>query len=247
MSDGKKTQKKEWSEMSKKEKASGIVILVIIFFVILAIFTPNVEDTTENLNQQAASEEAHSTEASQETSVEETTQEKTFESISKLIDSKQAFDTGSYIKGDIPKGEYAFISFDGSGKYYSEEDAAGNIIDNENFDSFGYVYVHAAGNIETQGVLIKIGAFKQLEAKGAKEIYEKLNNVKEYKRSAWYKVGSDISPGQYTIESLGQGYVAVMSGPVGNNDIIDNNNFNGKYSVNVQKGQYLQVSRGEIK
>ena len=44
----------------------------------------------------------------------------------------------------------------GSRAYYSEEDSAGNIIDNENFDSFGNVKVHAAGNLTTRGVLIRI-------------------------------------------------------------------------------------------
>jgi len=169
------------------------------------------------------------------------------EAIKKLMGSGQAFDTGPYIKGDIPVGEYAFMPLDSSSKYYSEEDTAGNIIDNENFDSFGYVYVHNVGNLETNGVLIKVSAFEALGVQGAKEIYEKLNNIKDYKGSAWYKVGSDIAPGQYTIESLGECYVAVMSGPVGNSDIIDNNNFKGKYSVTVSVGQYLKVSRGEIK
>lgn len=94
------------------------------------------------------------------------------EKISGLMDSKQAFDTGSYIKMDIPVDEYAFISFAGSGKYYGEKDPAGNIIDNENFDSFGYFYVHDAGNLETQGVLVSTGAFGALGVSSAKEIYE---------------------------------------------------------------------------
>jgi hypothetical protein len=217
-----------------------VVGVLVILGVIGGIFGS--DTNTQQVNNQTANEE---NKAEEEPEVK-STQEKMLESINELMASGQAFDTGSYIKGDIPKGEYAFMTFEGSGKYYSEEDTAGNIIDNENFDSFGYVYVHDVGNIETQGVLIKVGVLKQLGAKGAKEIYEKLNNVKDYKGAAWYKVGSDISPGQYTIESLGEGYVAVMSGPVGNNEIVDNNNFNGKYSVSVQKGQYLQISRGEI-
>jgi Glucodextranase, domain B len=168
------------------------------------------------------------------------------EKIGELIDLKQAFDTGSYVKGEIPKGEYAFISFEGSGQYYSEEDPAGNIIDNENFDSFGYVYVHDAGNIETEGALISVNAFKSLGVSGAKEIYEIMNDVENYKDSAWYKVGTDIKPGQYVIESYGEGYVAVMTGPVGKSEIVDNENFNGKHMVNVKAGQYLNISNGVI-
>jgi Glucodextranase, domain B len=174
------------------------------------------------------------------------TKQEMFEKIGDLIDSKQAFDTGSYVKGEISKGEYAFITFEGSGQYYSEEDPAGNIIDNENFDSFGYVYVHDAGNIETQGALISVNAFKSLGVSGAKEIYEIMNDVEDYKDSAWYKVGTDIKPGQYVIESYGEGYVAIMAGPVGKSDIIDNENFNGKHMVNVKTGQYLNISNGVI-
>ncbi|PLR89518.1 hypothetical protein [Bacillus sp. T33-2] len=175
-----------------------------------------------------------------------TPQQKMFEQIMGLIDAKQAFDSGSYIKGDLPPGEYAFISFDGSGKYYAEKDTAGNIIDNENFDSFGYVHVHDVGNIETGGVLISTGAFGTLGVSSAKEIYQVLNNVEDYKQSALYKVGTDIPAGQYVIESYGNGYVAKMSGPVGKSDIIDNENFNGRFMVNVTNGQYLQISNGTI-
>ena len=163
-----------------------------------------------------------------------------------LVDSKLVFDTGSYIQGDIPAGEYAFISFDGSGKYYVEKDNAGNIIDNENFDSFGYVYVHGAGNIQTKGALINISAFPQLGVTSAKEIYEKMNDVQNYQDAAYYKVGVDIPAGSYVFESYGNGYVAIMAGPVGKSDIIDNDNFNGRYSITVTDGQYLKLSRAKI-
>ncbi|MDM5330438.1 hypothetical protein [Neobacillus sp. CF12] len=103
-----------------------------------------------------------------------------------------------------------------------------------------------AGNIETQGVLINTAAFGTLGVSGAKQIYEIVNNVQDYKDSAWYKVGVDIPPGQYVIESYGQGYVAVMAGPVGKSDIVDNENFNGRYTTNVTNGQYLQISKGKI-
>lgn len=55
-------------------------------------------------------------------------------------------------------------------------------MDNENFDSFGYVYVRGAGNIQTRGVLIRVDAFEKLGVKSAKEIYEQLNDATDYKR-----------------------------------------------------------------
>lgn len=166
--------------------------------------------------------------------------------ISKLIDEKQAFDAGSYIKGDIPADEYAFIKFSGSGSYYCEKDGAGNIVDNENFDSFGYVKVHAVGNLETDGVLIKTSAFDKLGVKGAKEIYEKLNDQSDWNQSGYYKVGTDIEAGKYVVESMGSGYWAIMTGPISNSDIVDNDNFNGKATINLSNGRYLKLSKATI-
>lgn len=166
--------------------------------------------------------------------------------ILELMDEKLAFDTGNYIKGEIPAGEYAFIKFNGSGSYYCEKDSAGNIIDNENFDSFGYVKVHSIGNLETNGILINIAAFEKLHVKGAKEIYEILNEQSNWNQGGNYKVGVDIDPGRYVVESIGSGYWAILTGPVGSNEIIDNDNFNGKSSINLTNGQYLELSRATI-
>ncbi len=237
--------KEQWKAMPKGVKTTlKVVGAIIVLIVLIGIFSPS-DETSQN-NSQASETSQTAQETKNEEPEPKTAKEIMFDKVLGLMDSKEAFDTGSYVKGDIPKGEYAFVPFDGSGKYYSEEDSAGNIIDNENFDSFGYVYVQGAGNIQTQGVLIKVGAFKELGVKSAKEIYEKLNDVKDYKDSAMYKVGTDIAPGTYTIESYGEAYVEVMSGPVGNSDIVDNEIFNGKHSVSVSAGQYLKVSKGKL-
>lgn len=231
------------------------VIAVILFFSIIGALTddeaaeeaeepePEQEEATNVVDEQESTEPE---EEPEEEPIEITEKQKKFAEVVTLIEEGKAFDTGSYIKGDVPKGEYAFITFGGSGQYYSEEDASGNIIDNENFDSFGYVYVHEAGNLETQGALINIEALDELNVSGAKELYEILNDVEGYIDAGWYKVGSDIEPGQYIIESYGEGYAAIMSGPLGNGEIINNEIFNGRYGVNVSEGQYLVVSRGNI-
>jgi len=237
-----------WAK-SKWSKSVKVIVTALVAIVMLPIFIGMANtDADTQVSDESGREQTQPSQAPQEVKKEvpKTVQELMFDSVNGLITSKDAFDTGSYIKGDIPVGEYAFISFDGSGKYYSEEDSAGNIIDNENFDSFGYVYVQGVGNLQTRGVLIKVSAFEKLGVSGAKEIYEKLNDTTDYNESAMYKVGVDIAPGTYTIESYGEGYVAVTSGPVGDSEIVDNENFNGKYSVNVGIGQYLKVSRGKI-
>lgn len=237
---------------NKKAIITVLVSAVIIILVVVGIFKEKERQALESSSLSASAEideidDYEEVDAEEEVeAVEPTPQEKMFQNVADLIDEGLAFDTGSYVKGDIPKGEYAFISFEGSGEYYSEEDAAGNIIDNENFSSFGYVYVHEAGNLETNGALVKVEALEKLGVSGAKELYEILNDKESYNESGWYKIGVDLDPGKYVIESFGEGYVAVMSGPVGNNEIINNENFNGRYSVSVKEGQYLVISRGTI-
>ena len=76
--------------------------------------------------------------------------------VNALISEGRAFTDGSYTIGEIPQGEYAFISLADDFNYYSEEYLSGEIIDNEIFESFGYVYVHEAGNIQTDGLLIDL-------------------------------------------------------------------------------------------
>ena len=168
-------------------------------------------------------------------------------SIVKLIDEGLVYDIGNYIKGDITPGDYAFIKFCGSGSYYCEKDAANNIVDNENFDSFGYVKVHGVGNLVTRSALVNVSAFEKLGVTGAKQIYEILNNQKDYNQGGYYKVGADIEPGNYVIESIGRsGYYAILSGPVSNSKIIDNDNFSGRVAVNLTNGQYIKITRSTI-
>lgn len=229
-----------------------LIFLLIASLVLVACGDLDINtNTNENIIDEERIEEISDVEIEEENEDEEeiielSAREEMILDVLDLVDESLAFDTGSYVKGDIPKGEYAFITFDGSGGYYSEEDASGSIIDNENFDSFGYVQVHEAGNLQTRGVLVNVEAFERLGVSGAKELYEILNDVENYNESGWYKVGVDIDPGKYIIESYGSGYVAVMSGPVGNSNIVDNENFEGRYSVNVKEGQYLVISRGYI-
>ena len=176
--------------------------------------------------------------------VEELTpREKLIDDLLRLVDEGKAFDVGSYVKGDIPKGEYAFVPLDKGGMYYSEEDAAGNIVDNEIFDSFGYVYVHGVGNVQTDGVLVGIDLLESLGVSGSKEMYEIIHEVDNFMDSGWYRIGYDLPAGSYTVESYGEGYVAIMSGPIGNSEIVNNEIFNGKYSVNLSDGQHLKISR----
>ena len=49
------------------------------------------------------------------------------------------------------------------------------------------------------------------------------------------------------MESIGSsGYYAIMSGPVSNSNIVKNDHFDGRASVTLKSGQYLDVSRAII-
>lgn len=233
----------------KKKILSFALILLMVFTITGCDSSSYNDDNYSNNNSNSNfsnSNFSNSTETKNQETKELTESEKMIVKISALFDEKLAFDTGSYIQGDIPAGEYAFIKFSGSGSYYCEKDGAGNIIDNENFDSFGYVKVHSVGNLETSGVLINVSAFEKLGVKSAKEIYEILNDQSNWNQGGYYKVGVDIAPGRYIVESIGSGYWSIMTGPVSASEIVDNDNFNGRATINLSNGQYLNLSRATI-
>lgn len=208
--------------------SAGLLIFLIAFIAAIPKDSDNSTDT-ENVAQQDA---AISTSKPAEKS-----------KFDLLVEQKKIFLPGDYAQGSIPKGEYIFIS--DRGGYYGEE-RDGQIIDNANFESFGYVYNHAIGDIKSHGLLVSQEALKELGFAGAKAIYELITKQTDYNFSGHYKVGTDIPAGRYIIESAGQGYVEINKGPVGKGEILNNDNFNGSKSINLRNGQYLQLTRASI-
>ena len=132
-----------------KKKILSVALILLMVFTITGCGSSSSNDDNYSNNNSSSNSSNSSSTKKQETK-ELTESEKMIIKISTLFDEKLAFDTGSYIQGDIPAGEYAFVKFSGSGSYYCEKDRTGNIVDNENFDSFGYVKVHSVGNLETR-------------------------------------------------------------------------------------------------
>jgi hypothetical protein len=160
-----------------------------------------------------------------------------------LVSAGQAFEPGSYAKGTIPKGEYAYV---GTSEGYFEEGLNGQIIDNENFPSFGYVFVHGIGDVKTDGYLFSSAALSKLGYTSASDVYRSLTKQETYNFSGTYKVGADLPAGEYVIESAGKAYVSVNSGPLGNSEIVWNDNFNGTKSANLTNGQYIELNNASI-
>ncbi|MGF6674387.1 hypothetical protein [Paraburkholderia tuberum] len=160
-----------------------------------------------------------------------------------LVSAGQAFEPGSYAKGTIPKGEYAYV---GRSEGYFGEEINGHIIDNQIFPSFGYVFVHGIGDIKTDGYLLSPVALNKLGYKSASEVFRSLTKQDAYNFSGMYKVGADLPAGNYVIESAGAAYVFVNTGPAGNGEIVWNDNFHGTKSANLTNGQYLELNNASI-
>lgn len=63
-----------------------------------------------------------------------------------------------------------------------------------------------------------------------------------------YKVGVDLSAGEYKVSSNGMGYVEVSSNSKHILDsIVSNDNFDGEKYVTVKDGQYIKLARASIK
>lgn len=160
-----------------------------------------------------------------------------------LVSAGQAFEPGSYAKGTIPKGEYAYV---GKNEGYFGEELNGQIIDNQIFPSFGYVYVHGIGDIKTDGFLLSSTALRKLGYASASAVYRSLTKQEPYNFAGMYKVGTDLPAGNYVIKSAGDGYVSVNTGPVGNSEIVWNDNFHGTKSADLTNGQYIELNKASI-
>lgn len=163
--------------------------------------------------------------------------------LEQMIKSNKAFPPMSYAQGQIPAGTYVFMSERGG---YFEEGLNGEIHANNNFSSFGYVQVNGVGNITTRGYLINLEFFKESGFETPLAMYEKITNQSDYSLSGMYKVGLDIPPGRYLVTSLGTAYVSINKGPVGREEIIENDNFQGSKIFNVRAGNYLNIQRSKF-
>ncbi len=213
----------------KTKPIKSFFVFVFILLIISSIGKSKVEKT--NIQSTPATSQIQATPATSKNLLDE------------FINVGQAFKPGSYSKGSIPKGEYAFIS--PKGGYFAEE-YNGQILANENFSSFGYVYVQGLGDITTRGYLISIENLKLKDKSGALSIYKSINKEIEYNFSGYYKVGLDIEPGTYKAESTGNGYIAIESGPLGRSKTVKNELFQGEKTITVSDGQYLKVNRATI-
>ena len=152
--------------------------------------------------------------------------------------------TGSYrtygestyrVGSSIPAGQYAlFATGSISGYFEISSDSTGSISSIIANDNFEYNSI----------ITIKNGQYLKLtRCKAIPIAYAKISpNVK----GGMYRVGIDIKPGEYMLESTSSimGYYEVASSDSHDvYDIVANDNFNGIAYVTIKSGQYLKLDR----
>ncbi|MBR4262203.1 MAG: hypothetical protein IKQ35_02435 [Bacilli bacterium] len=90
------------------------LLFVLLFALLIVGCSSNEEANTDDAQSSNTDTEQKEEVKEPEQQKELTKYEKTLLLISDLFDKNLAYDAGDYIKGDIPKGEYAFVKFEGS-------------------------------------------------------------------------------------------------------------------------------------
>lgn len=167
------------------------------------------------------------------------TQNKSEVKTTKTVENNQKnfYTAGQYKVGsDISAGEY--LAFGTGYIEVSSDSASSSIICNDNIKSFQYISVR-------NGEYLKItDSIKLYSVADAPKIDADKNNLTE----GQYKVGQDISAGEYDVTTQGQGYFEVTTDSRKQN-IIKNQfmpNAENAY-VTVFDGQYLKLQNANAK
>ena len=147
--------------------------------------------------------------------------------------SLHKYENSTYKVGsDMPAGEYVIFATDGSGYFCLSSDSSGNsIIANDNFDYNSIITIE-------EGEYLKLSRCYAEPISSAGDI--------NTKGPAMYKIGKHLKSGEYKLEAIGSsGYYCVYSDNK-QNEIYDNDNFDGTTYVYVSDGQYLKLSRCRI-
>lgn len=133
------------------------------------------------------------------------------------------------VGSDIPAGEYVVFTEGRSGYFCVSSDSnQDDIIFNDNFDYNSIISVND-------------GEYLELSRCYAIPIEE--NPDVSVNASGMFKVGLHIPAGEYTLDAGGEhGYYCIYSDSR-QDDIVSNDNFEGRNYVTVSDGQYLELSR----
>lgn len=148
--------------------------------------------------------------------------------------SLHKYENSTYKIGDtMPEGEYVLFATSGMGYFKVSSDSSGDsIICNDNFE---------------YNAIVKVNKGEYLEL--SRCYAEPINSARNVSTtgSGTFKVGTHLKAGEYKLESVGysSGYYCVY-GDNRQQNIINNDNFEGTAYVTVREGQYLLLSRCKI-
>lgn len=146
---------------------------------------------------------------------------------------------GMYKVGkDIPAGEYVLVTTQ-QGYFSVNSDSTGtmgSIIANDNFTNRSIITVKDGQYLDMK----RCSAYPIADAPA-------VNTQSGVLEAGMYKVGTDLQPGEYKIESAGSGYVEVSSNSAHSmGAIVSNDNFDGSKYISVKSGQYIKLARAKL-
>jgi len=136
---------------------------------------------------------------------------------------------------ELAAGEYVLIAAGEKASYEIIKDKMA--IANDAVDNQAYITIE-------KGQTVKLAQAKMCKVDEA-PIFKTDDGV--YKQGM-YKVGRDLSAGEYVLKTDGSGYYAILSDTKGNiSSVLESNSFNGKVTISLKAGQYIKILDATMK
>lgn len=144
--------------------------------------------------------------------------------------------SGNHTVGkELSAGEYVLIATGKNPNYEIIKDKMA--IANDTVDNQVYITIE-------KGQTVKLAQAKMCKV-GEAPLFKPDDGV--YKQGM-YKVGRDLSAGEYVLKTDGSGYYAVLSDTKGNiSSVLESNSFNGEVTLSLKAGQYIKILDATMK
>lgn len=209
------------SSWFKKRKVLTVILIVILLIIVGTALSGGGSDTTNR---------------SQDGTGQDQSVESGNESKDKVAEKGIA--GGMHKVGtDMPAGEYVII---GSGYLQISSDSTGSfesIIENDNYSNRTIITIQDGQYVQFAGRAYTWEEAPKFEAKDG------------IVPAGKYRIGVDFPAGEYKVSPVGgSGYYATQSSASGSlGSIIANDNFSSEIYVTISDGQYLSLSRAELR
>lgn len=217
------------------KKGTIIYILFVFSLILTIVFGLSYENKKEKQTNTPSSNQQEPTQLLESDPGQVLGEEPTPTSIQ--LEDITNYEEGQYKVGtDIPVGEYVLLATDNSGYFSVSSDANGSdILFNDNFETNSIITVKKNEYLK----LSRCIALPAIE-------YYKYFVINTERYGTMLKVGKDIKPGEYKLETNGSsGYYCIYDNSR-HGDIVANDNFDNSCYVSVESGQYIILSNCRI-